>query len=87
MTWGYDPRGPEQGIVVIGGLGDAVCRVCADQGVVVMRRWQVAGTEQAVGFTDPVVRRHGYNVVRAGACPRLNRAGQVVEGDRDRRGC
>lgn len=33
-----------------------------------MRRRQVAGTEQLFRFVDPVVRRLGDDVTRAGAC-------------------
>ena len=79
MSGRNEPGYPQEGIVVVGGLRDAVTRGGGGQGAVGIGRRQVRGTQQALGLAHAVVLGPGDDVARAGSCPRLYLARQAVE--------
>ena len=80
MSGRNEPGYPQEGIVVVAGLRDAVTRGGGGQGAVGIGRRQVRGTQQASGLAHAIVLGPGDDVARAGSCPRLYLARQAVEG-------
>lgn len=86
VSRGDDAGYAQEGVVGVGGPGDAAARVGVGQGAVGIGGRPMRRAEQFCWLARAVVIRLGDDVACAGSCPRLYVARQAVEGGGQRLG-